>query len=658
MMVRSVRHCVLQALVCSAILVGTAGCSLDAIEGSEANFITVTGSAPDGSPLGFAGNTIPMVDSTVVIRVLVADTIGTRAGQGLPASGGSAMVAWSVTSGSLEAASTPVGELGVAEARWTLGSDATQQSITATLQADGVTNTAVTISFSGQQSSGGLFPGPPVEFDVAPSPLSLIEGSSATIEISGIRDKYGNEWDPDLFDITLESSDESVVQNTVASSQVGVQVTVRGTGAGSATLNYAATGKLTTSYDFRGFTASASVGVSVEAFDGFAASFAMLSAGGGFACAVAEDGTAATSGAVYCWGANVTGSLGLPLYSSATLSKPRPELNVEGLPVGATVRALASGGGHTCASLDDGSVYCWGANDSRQLGSFGNDPGANRALLDNPNAASANETGFSDLVAGASHTCALGDSGNVYCWGANALGQLGSGATGQSQILSRRVAGLENVDVIALGDLGPNANHTCALASNGAVYCWGAGALGQLGDGGTANQPLATAVSGGVLFQSVSTAGGVGSGAGYTCGVSQTGGLYCWGDRPAGGGAVATPTSLSDGGGAPFVSIATAIDHACLVNNGGSLYCFGSASDGRLGNGVNSGSEQFSDPQAVSGGGTYQAVVLGADAAYGLAALGGSAVAWGNNADGQLAIAADAQVSATPAAVVFSTDPN
>ena len=84
--------------------------------------------------------------------------------------------------------------------------------------------------------------------------------------------------------------------------------------------------------------------------------------------------------------------------------------------------AVAGGTFHTCVLLDDGTVKCWGGNDSGQLGL-----GDHVDRGDNPNEMGGNlspvalGTGHSAvaLAAGDLHTCALLDDGTVKCWGEN-----------------------------------------------------------------------------------------------------------------------------------------------------------------------------------------------------------------------------------------------
>ena len=132
-----------------------------------------------------------------------------------------------------------------------------------------------------------------------------------------------------------------------------------------------------------------------------------ISAGSAHTCAI--DG----QGVVWCWGADDRGQLGLGATGAPAVT-PSP---VTGLPAGAT--AVAAGGVHTCATLGDATVWCWGGNDSGQLG--------DGTTVDRP--APAQVAGARGTVtAGALHTCASAD-GIVRCWGADTSGQLGDGVT-------------------------------------------------------------------------------------------------------------------------------------------------------------------------------------------------------------------------------------
>jgi alpha-tubulin suppressor-like RCC1 family protein len=137
-----------------------------------------------------------------------------------------------------------------------------------------------------------------------------------------------------------------------------------------------------------------------------------------------------------------------------TWGKPSP---VEGL----DAISLRAGWYHTCVVTREGLVKCWGQNPNGQLG--------NGTALE-----SAAPVDVSDLTrvkaieAGPMHTCALTAEGQVYCWGVNDNGQLGDGTT-IDRSTPVQVTGLSGpADSIAAGLL-----YTCAILINGQVECWG-----------------------------------------------------------------------------------------------------------------------------------------------------------------------------------------
>ena len=151
----------------------------------------------------------------------------------------------------------------------------------------------------------------------------------------------------------------------------------------------------------------------------------------GFGCAV-------VGGAVKCWGEDYYGqvgdnkfgvdSQGIHLAALVPASVPNPAGS------GYTAIAVAVGDTHTCAAYSDHSVWCWGGNDSGQLGTTttskvgaGSDPGSTV-----PVHVSNLSTAIVGLAAGGSHTCALIVDGSAVCWGDNYQGDLGNGGMTQS----------------------------------------------------------------------------------------------------------------------------------------------------------------------------------------------------------------------------------
>jgi alpha-tubulin suppressor-like RCC1 family protein len=203
--------------------------------------------------------------------------------------------------------------------------------------------------------------------------------------------------------------------------------------------------------------------------------FTMLSAGRGFTCG------ATTGGAVYCWGRNSALTLGH--VSVDTCLGPACTLTPTQVPGLSGVAEIDSGEEHTCARRTDGTVYCWGSNYLGQLGT-----GSTTASLLPVQVPGL--TNVVQLALGYTFSCALRGDGTVWCWGSNDHGQLGSGGGQQSSPV--QVPGLSNVTQISAGGymFSDYAMNACARRSDGAVYCWGANAWGQLGNGAMSWDPL------------------------------------------------------------------------------------------------------------------------------------------------------------------------
>jgi alpha-tubulin suppressor-like RCC1 family protein len=236
-------------------------------------------------------------------------------------------------------------------------------------------------------------------------------------------------------------------------------------------------------------------------------------------CGLSESGTG------YCWGINQHGEVGASTVAiGASSSSPVP---VEG---GLTFKAIATGWLHACGITTAGAAYCWGANNSGQLGS-----GADTLDRRSPTAVSGGLT-FTQISLGSRYTCGLTTDGSAYCWGDNGTGQLGDG-TLTARVTPTPVAGGRKFSQIAAGSgfaAGANAippvplqggsGHTCALTTAGQPYCWGWNGDGEIGDGTTVDKLTPTAVGGGLTFGTIAVGGA------YSCGM-QGDNVWCWGSN-------------------------------------------------------------------------------------------------------------------------------
>ncbi|AEV85753.1 Protein sidekick-2 [Actinoplanes sp. SE50] len=209
--------------------------------------------------------------------------------------------------------------------------------------------------------------------------------------------------------------------------------------------------------------------------------FTELAAGDRHTCALGSDTR------TYCWGIGNDGQLG----DGATANRSSP---VEvATPPGVSFTELAAGVYHTCALASDTGTYCWGMGGMGQLGDGGTVNRSSPVAVAAPPGVT-----FTQLAAGGFHTCGLGSDTRTYCWGLDETGQLGDGGTAR---WSRPVEVAVPAGV-TFTRLTAGSNHTCALGSDTRTYCWGYGYYGQVGDGGTVNRssPVEVAVPAGVTL--------------------------------------------------------------------------------------------------------------------------------------------------------------
>jgi alpha-tubulin suppressor-like RCC1 family protein len=183
------------------------------------------------------------------------------------------------------------------------------------------------------------------------------------------------------------------------------------------------------------------------------------------------------------------------------------------------------------------------------------------------------------VAAGAAHSCAILSGGTVQCWGLNTSGQLGDGTTGGSTT-PVAVVGLSNVTQIVARD-----RRTYALLADGTVRSWGDGCDGRLGVPvtycGAHDTPLTINISGVRALT-----------AGYdaTCALKTDGSVWCWG--PNWYGQLGNATYSSQDRPVQVTGLAGALDvsaggsHACAVRGDGTVTCWGHDGVGQLGDGV------------------------------------------------------------------------
>lgn len=335
-------------------------------------------------------------------------------------------------------------------------------------------------------------------------------------------------------------------------------------------------------------------------------------------------------GKVYCWGNNDSFQLG----DGSQIMQKTP-VSVVGIGGSGTITAISVGALFACALSSSGNVYCWGGNSSGQLGN-GSSNGQAPMLVSGIGSSGA----VTAISSGASHSCALSSSGTVFCWGSNAYGQLGD-----TTVLQRNTP----VAVVGVGGSGylsdivnitAGSNQTCAVSSAGRAFCWGYNSDGNLGNGSTSSPQLTpTQVTGAALHFSNVSPGSA------SCAVSSSGFVWCWGPNSAGQLGVGVtsspqpvPSQVHGVGGTGFLSgisgAAGGAYHVCAVSSSGNVYCWGSYANGQVGIGLLSGSTSVPVPVTLL---TEPATAITAGPFHTCAmASSGNAYCWGLNDHGQI----------------------
>lgn len=325
------------------------------------------------------------------------------------------------------------------------------------------------------------------------------------------------------------------------------------------------------------------------------------------------------TGGFYCWGANQAGQLGLGdrterVYAPARLEKLAGPLIDMGL-----------GPNHGCALHASGGLWCWGSNQSGQLGA--------PSLTTRPSPAKVDGLpALASITVGNGHTCGGDESGGVWCWGAGELGQLGQGNKASPTPL--RVPGITNAKQVVGGD-----DFVCALTGTGQVLCWGVGERGQLGSGDRPPKCLATFCR--AEPQPVGELGGaaaqVVAGHDHACALRGDGTVMCWGSNGRGqagdgesGGNRTRPVRVI---GLPAVEhLVSGGNHTCAFTKDGEIWCWGSNHNAQI---DGSGADQLPPVQLTAVPRNTKKLTLGRAHTCARTAEG-RVYCWGRNNFGQL----------------------
>jgi alpha-tubulin suppressor-like RCC1 family protein len=283
---------------------------------------------------------------------------------------------------------------------------------------------------------------------------------------------------------------------------------------------------------------------------------------------------------------------------------------------------VATGSNHTCAVDTSGHAWCWGYDGKQQLGN-----GSGNSQQNSPVAVAGTHT-FTAITAGTTHTCALDTSGQAWCWGGDVKGQLGDGSPAADQAVPVTVTGThEFVAISASGE------HTCAVDSDRTAWCWGGDTYGELGDDAQLSDQFSP-----VPVQITEPIVDVTAGLTHTCAVAGDAHVWCWGRDifgQLGNGSPASdqPTPVAVSGTLEATCLAAGMYHSLALTPDSAGWAWGWDGHGMLGNGDPIANSFV--PVAVSGPHLFTSLAAGDYHSCGIDSAG-QAWCWGLNLYGQL----------------------
>jgi Regulator of chromosome condensation (RCC1) repeat/Putative Ig domain len=387
-----------------------------------------------------------------------------------------------------------------------------------------------------------------------------------------------------------------------------------------------------------------------------------LAAGDGSSFALTSDGR------LYSFGENLYGELGRALGSGSEAANPTPaRVNLPGAGAGERIVEVAAGGAHSLALTSTGQLYAFGRNFYGQLGSTtGN--GSDSA---NPTPAPLVLAGASgpvgEIAAGEDHSLAVTSTGQLYAFGSNRFGQLGNPTGSGTELANPTPLRVSLPDATGpVVQVAAGFAHSLALTSTGQLYAFGSNEFGQLGSTDNSGTSNPTAPAPVVLPGATGPVSQIAAGAFHSLALTSTGQLYAFGQNSSGQLGSATGVSTPNptpvlvalpAAAGPLVQIAAGAADTLLVTTSGRLLAFGSNEAGQLGS---ADGLATSTPNPTAGapdlpvGTTIDAVAHGATAGHTLALVADLAVLDGTLPPGRPGLPYGASAHAAGGAGAYS----
>jgi len=272
-------------------------------------------------------------------------------------------------------------------------------------------------------------------------------------------------------------------------------------------------------------------------------------------CALKTDTFDTTKKTLWCGGINNFGQLGIG--STANQSAPVQIIGPDATAPLENWQYVSTGHFHSCAITDTGALYCWGKNSHGQLATTNNANNIGNWSLQTAISAGTSGDDWQMVAAGASHTCGIKNTDELWCWGDNFTNQMGLNSANPSDPADPGNKQISPVQVmedglttpfmakdVAIGGYTNDSDHsagghTCAIKTDGTLWCWGENDTSQLGEQTTTNRATPTqiivdAAAEGFPPQFNNSWVSIKAGNRFTCGLQTDQQLYCWGDHTFG----------------------------------------------------------------------------------------------------------------------------
>ena len=311
------------------------------------------------------------------------------------------------------------------------------------------------------------------------------------------------------------------------------------------------------------------------------------------------------------------------LGNASTTDRSTPVTTFAG---GTNWKQVSVGNAFVLAIKTDGTLWAWGTGGAGRLGN-----GATTGNISTPVTTFAGGTDWKQVSSGTNHTAAVKTDGTLWVWGNGSVGQLGINDTINISTPVTTFAGGTDWKQVSSGT-----NHTAAVKTDGTLWTWGTGTNGRLGNASTTDRSTpVTTFAGGTNWKQVSV------GNAFVLAIKTDGTLWTWGAGSFGRlgngattGTISTPVTTFAGGN-NWKQVSALSNTAAAIKTDGTLWTWGNGANAELGN--NDTTNRSTPVTTFSGGTNWKQVSTGTNHTAAVK-TDGTLWTWGNGSVGQLGI--------------------